>query len=51
MVKSCHDIERQLEAVKVIIRKNKIMKESDDEVSLGNSEETKDLGGRKIRAG
>ena len=47
MVKSCLDIEKQLEAVKGIIRNNKIMKESDDEISLDNSKEAKTPGRRK----
>ena len=51
MVKTCRDIENQLEAVKTIIRKNKIMKESDDEISLDNSKEAKDLGSGRRKTG
>lgn len=47
--KTCREIEKQIAAVKRIIKRNDVMKESDDNVhfSMDYSEETKDIGRRK----
>ena len=47
--KSCREIEKQIAAVKRIIKRNDAMKESDKnaKVSLDYSEENKDIGRKK----
>jgi hypothetical protein len=47
--KSCREIEKQIAAVKRIIKRNDVMKESDKnvKVSLDYSEENKDIGRKK----
>jgi hypothetical protein len=49
MVKSCREIENQIAAVKRIIKRNDVMKESDKnaKVSMDYPKETKNVGRKK----
>jgi hypothetical protein len=49
MHKTCREIEKQIAAVKRIIKRNDVMKESgtNDKVSMDYSKETKDVGRKK----
>jgi hypothetical protein len=49
MHKTCREIEKQIDAVKRIIKRNEVMKESDRnvQVSMDYPKETKDVGRKK----